>query len=138
MVSDEQLEVVREKAANGVCHLCDEPVRAHNGSHVTTQSFVAAIQDAITHANRHPSNTARNGELEYVVEDGYYPDDKCHYVDLSAVDPELRKSASINATSALAQRGLAVSSVQFDPPRLHVMAVDDMPFGYYGEVDEDG
>lgn len=138
MVSSKRLDAVREKARNCICHICDEPVTVHDGAHLTTEMHVPAIADAVAHANRHPSNNARGSDLEYVVEDGYYPDDKCHYVDLSAVDAGLRKSASIDAISHLEKRGLAVNSVRFDPPRLHVAAVDDMAFGYYGGVIEDG
>jgi len=131
------LEVVQAKAAEGICHLCDEPVTVHHSRNLTTMSFVPAIRDAVEHANRHPSNNERDGDIEYVAEDGYYPGDKSHFIDLSGVAPDYRRSASIQVVSQLAERNLAVNSVQWEPPRLHVMAVDSMAYGYYGGVAND-
>ena len=136
MTTEERAKEVREKAAEGICYMCDEPVTVHDGTPVTPQAAIPAIQDAVEHANRHPSNSARDGDLQYVAEDGYYPGDTAHYVDLSEVPEDLRYSASIQAFGQLARRGLAVNSVRWDPPRLHVMAVDDMAYGFYGGAAE--
>lgn len=129
---EERLEEVRWNARNCVCHRCKERVSIHEGGHVTSMAYVPAIADAVEHANRHPSNTERNGDLRYVVEDGLYPDDYSHLIDLSEVPEELRESASIQITGALAKRGIAVNSVRWEPPQLHMMAVADMAYDYYG------
>jgi hypothetical protein len=132
MVDHDALETIREQAANCVCSICEEPVTVHDGSHLVTEPSAPAIADAVEHANRHPSNNARDGDVRYVVEDGYYPDDKEHFIDLSEVPADLRKSASIDIISHLTKRGLYVNSVRWDPPRLHVMATEDAAFDYYG------
>lgn len=103
------------------CNNCDEPVTVHSGGHPTTTAGLVAVQDAVAHANRHPSNNARDGDLAYVVEEPFYPDEYAHFIDLSNVDADLRYSASIQAISELARRGLVVNSVRWDPPQLHVM-----------------
>lgn len=124
MTEDERRRHLERAAGGAECGLCDHPMIIHTGAHLTATGHVAAIDDAVDHANRHPSNNARDGDLQYVVEEGYYPEEWTHYVDLSAVPEEYRYSASIQATSALAKRGLVVNSVRFDPPRLHVMGAD--------------
>ncbi|RLM83721.1 hypothetical protein D3D02_17105 [Halobellus sp. Atlit-38R] len=133
--TDERVAEVRRLADQGICYQCREEVTVHDGTHVASQVRIAAIRDAVTHANRHPANSAiaeSDGVINYVIEDGYYPGEYRHYVDLSGIDPELRRSASTTVISELERRNLAVNSVQFDPPRLHVMALDQMAFGYYG------
>lgn len=136
-MSDE-IEEVRRKAEECICHICDQSVIVHDGRHLTSSLHVPSIRDAVEHSNRHPSSSARDGDLEYVVEDGYYPGDKQHFIDLQEVPEDLRYSASIQIMSQLAFRGLAVNSVRWSPPRLHVMAVEDVSFGYYGEASTEG
>lgn len=136
-MSDE-IEEVRRKAEECICHICDQSVTVHDGHHLTSSSYAPAIRDAVQHSNRHPSNSAREGDLKYVVEDGYYPDDKQHFVDLQDVDEDLRGSASIQIMSQLAHRGLVVNSVRWSPPRLHVIAVEDVSYGYYGDASTEG
>jgi hypothetical protein len=133
--TDERLEEVRRKAAQGICYQCDEEVAVFDGPHVTGRGGVPAIQDAVTHENRHPGNSEREGDIEYIVEDGYYPDEWSHYVDLSEVPEEHRNSASIGIISELAKRNLVVNSMRFDPPQLHVIGLDAMAYGYYGGDD---
>lgn len=134
--TEQGAQEVREKAAKGICHLCDQPVTVHDGSHVTPQAAIPAIQDAVDHENRHPGNSARDGNVTYLVKDAYYPGDYSHLIDLSDVDPEMRHSASIGIMGQLSRRGLGVNSVYFDPPRLHVMAVGGMSYGFYGGAEE--
>lgn len=112
---------VKQNAGGAECPICDEPIVIHTGPHTVTTAGVHAIQDAVDHSNRHPSNNERDGDLKYVVEEGYYPREWSHFVDLSDVPEDLRYSASIQITSQLAKRGLAVNSVRWDPPKLHVI-----------------
>lgn len=131
-MSDQDAEATRQKAAEGVCPRCERPVKRFDGEHIGSTAGVPAIVDAVEHANRHPTNNERDGDLEYVVEDGYYPGEYQHFVDLADVPPDLRHSASIQAISELSKRGLLVNSVRWDPPRLHVVAALTLNFDYYG------
>jgi len=125
------LDHARQKAREGICVVCDEPIAYHDPATITGEEFVDAIKDAVDHANAHPTNNARDGDLAYVVEQGYYPGDHAHYVDLSDVDDTLRQSASIDIMTHLAQRGLAVNAVRWTPPSLHVVSHEQVAFDYY-------
>lgn len=133
MASDENVTCGRG-SSRGNCPRCDEPIVVHNGPHLVTVGGSPAIVDAIEHAMAHPSCTVREGyEMEYVVEEGYYPGDTIHYVDLSGYPPEHRSGASLDAHVELSRRALMVNSIRWDPPRLHVVAaswlVDRLPGG---------
>lgn len=125
-MSNESPTEMHRQSGDATCRLCDEPMVFYNSARpLVTTGYVGAIQDALEHAMRHPSCTTREDyEMEYIVEEGYNSDEWLHYVDLSDHPDEYRRGASLDAISQLARRGLMVNSIEWEPPRLHVVAVD--------------
>lgn len=110
-------------SAGDDCRLCDEPIVIYNpGGQSYDKEIGPVVGDAVDHANRHPSNNALEGNIRAGFEEGYYPGEYQHFIDLSTVDEELRHSATISINSELNKRGLMFNSVHFgDEPKLHVV-----------------
>jgi len=84
------------------------------------------IREAVAEANRRPSWENRDaGEIRYVVEEAYYPDDYSHYADLTEIDAADRSHAFMHAQGKLAERGFVINSVRSDDEgtltKLHVV-----------------
>lgn len=122
MTRNSEQEMRSGPSAGGECSRCDEPVVIYNPGHRSYDKEIGAVVvDAVKHANRHPGNNEMDGNMVAAVEDGYYPGELTHFVDLSGVDEDLRHSATITINSELNKRGLMFNSVRFDAPKLHVV-----------------
>lgn len=106
----------------------NETPRARLGTRRTTSSGfrLSAIQEAVDEANRKPSFAKNHdGRMEYVVTEGYYPDEYDHYVDVTDVEPAGLFSAFLGIQSELCRRGYMVNSIRTDDDgrltKLHVM-----------------
>jgi hypothetical protein len=93
---------------------------------VTRDREHPAIREAVEAANAKPSWENREaGEMVYVVEDAYYPDDYNHHVDLTDIDVGERSHAFMHIQGELAERGFVINSVRSDEEgrltKLHVV-----------------
>lgn len=80
---------------------------------VTRDRKHPAIREAVAEANQRPSWVNRDaGDMVYVVEDAYYPDDYSHNVDLTGIDVSDRAHAFMHLQGALAKRGFVVNSIR--------------------------
>ena len=93
-----------------------------------TEHELAAIREAVEAINDSPTfgeNT--EGDVEYRIEEGYYPGEWTHYVDLSNVEHSGRGSAMLHAQSELCSRGYVVNSIRVDEggvvTNLHVVSL---------------
>ncbi|ELY68891.1 hypothetical protein [Natrinema versiforme] len=83
------------------------PKRAH------TEYKLRAITDAIAEANERPSFTKHiDGELSYVVTEGYYPDEYTHFVDLTDIPADQRHRALSTVQNTLCRHGYIVNSLR--------------------------
>lgn len=77
-----------------------------------TEYELPAIRKAIEDANEDATFAKHiDGEMEYVVNDGYYPDDYRHYVDVTDIPPEDRPRAFQTAQANLCRHGYAINSL---------------------------
>jgi len=93
---------------------------------VTRERLHPQIREAVAEANARPSWENRDaGEMAYVVEEAYYPDDYSHYVDLTDIDAADRSDAVMHVQAELAERGFVINSVRSDDEgrltKLHVV-----------------
>lgn len=92
-----------------------EPRQRLGTRRTTTEYPLRGISAAVDAANETPS-FAKNvdGELEYVVTEGYYPDEYSHHIDVTDIPPGDRSRAFLHAQSKLCQRGYAINSIRTD------------------------
>jgi len=82
---------------------------------VRSEYKISDVTRAVEEANERPS-FAKNveGEMEYIVEEGYYPDEYSHYIDATGIQEEDRSQAFLHAQSALCGNGYAINSIRTD------------------------
>lgn len=82
---------------------------------VTSEYKLRDVTKAVEEANERPS-FAKNveGEMEYIVEEAYYPDEYSHYIDVTGISEEDRSRAFLHAQSALCGNGYAINSIRTD------------------------
>lgn len=106
----------------------DTPSETVGSKRAHTEYKLRAIEDAIAEANDRPTFTKHiDGELSYVVTEGYYPDEYTHFVDLSDIPLDQRHRAFSTAQSALCRHGYLVNSLRGDDDgtleKLHIVSL---------------
>lgn len=118
---DTAIEMAKAHAFN------HEPGQRYGPKRANTEYKLRSIQAAVDEANAKPTFENVDGELAYVVEDGYYPEDYQHMIDVTDVAKPDRADALLHAQSALCARGYVVNSLRSDDDghltRLHVVAL---------------
>lgn len=101
----------------------DAPRRRVGPTRADTEYELREIRAAVDGINADPS-FAKNvdGDVTYRIDEGYYPGEWTHYVDVTDLPVDQRARALLTAQSQLAQRGYVVNSMRSDDDDGHLEA----------------
>lgn len=119
---DTAIEMALSRAFN------HEPREKLGPRRADTEWELPAIQDAVDAVN--DSGTFGDnfeGDVAYAIEEGYYPEEWTHYVDLTDVETDGLQTAFSTTQSELVRRGYGINSIRTDDEgrvtKLHVISL---------------
>lgn len=136
-----EIETPRERSADGLQSRIETTIEMHSAmffnyepreevgtKRASTEYQLTPIREAVEAVNDSPTfGDTADGDVAYVVRDGYYPDDYEHLIAVTDVSPAERHRAFLTIQSQLVSRGYAVNAVKTDDEgrltHLHVVSM---------------